>query len=193
MVIHEAYRDGTLQSDPSRAYRKARYTNPQRQYLVQSEIELIEKYIEDGGKYSNVANWFLFGCYCGLRFADIAKFKPAKSVVDGRVIVRTSKSKTDVTIRIHPRLQKVLDRLGKNPVSTQKYNYTLSLIAEEIGLKKSLTSHIARHTFATLFLTLGGSIEVLSKLLGHTKVSTTQIYGKIINSRIDDEVERVFG
>lgn len=82
---------------------------------------------------------------------------------------------------------------GKNPVSTQKYNFKLAKIAKELNIKKPLSSHIARHTFATLFLTLGGSIEVLSKLLGHTKIGTTQIYGKIINTRIDDEVSRVFG
>lgn len=66
-------------------------------------------------------------------------------------------------------------------------------IAVSCEITKPLSSHIARHTFAVLFLTLGGSMEVLSKLLGHSKITITQIYGKIIDKRIDDEIDRVFG
>jgi integrase/recombinase XerD len=192
MIIKAAYRDGTITHDPSRDYKKAKYKDPDRQYLTEAEIAKIAKYIDDEGKHSNEANWFLFSCYCGLRFGDVAKFD--KSRIDNdRITLRTSKTGATVSIKIHARLKTVIDRLGKNPVSTQKYNAKLKLIATSCEIEKPLSSHIARHTFAVLFLTLGGSMEVLSKLMGHAKQSVTQIYGKIVDKRIDDEVDRVFG
>lgn len=192
MILHEAYRDGTITHDPSRAYKKAKYTNPERLHLTELEVGKIERYIQSNGKHSNEANWFLFACYCGLRFGDLTIFDKTK-IVNGRVILRTGKTGTDVSIKIHTRLQIVINRLGPNPISSQKYNAKLKLIAAECKIEKKLSSHIARHTFAVLFLTLGGSMEVLSKLMGHTSISITQIYGKIVNKRIDDEVDRVFG
>lgn len=192
MILHSAYRDGTITHDPSRGYKKAKYSNPDRQYLNEVEIKLIEDYILKGGKHSNAANWFLFSCYCGLRFGDVSKFDKS-SIDNDRIVLRTSKTGATVSIKVHARLKTVIDRLGPNPVSTQKYNAKLKEIAVDVGITKTLSSHIARHTFAVLFLTLGGSMEVLSKLLGHSKITITQIYGKIIDKRIDDEIDRVFG
>lgn len=56
---------------------------------------------------------------------------------------------------------------------------------------KSITFHCSRHTFATMMLTLGADIYTVSKLLGHTKVETTQIYAKIINQKKDDAVSMI--
>jgi site-specific recombinase XerD len=68
----------------------------------------------------------------------------------------------------------------------------LKAIAAICKIDKPLTSHIARHSFAVNWLTNGGSMEVLSKVLGHADMKITQLYGKIINRKIDDEIDLVF-
>jgi len=77
-------------------------------------------------------------------------------------------------------------------LSNQKLNSYLKEIADICEISKPLTFHIARHTFATtITLTNGVPIETVSKLLGHTKLSTTQIYAKVIESKLDEDMERL--
>ncbi|MDT8416968.1 MAG: site-specific integrase [Lutibacter sp.] len=74
-------------------------------------------------------------------------------------------------------------------LSNQKVNSYLKEIAEACGIKKNLTFHVARHTFATtVTLTNGVPIETVSKLLGHTKLATTQIYAKVIERKVSDDM-----
>ena len=81
----------------------------------------------------------------------------------------------------------VLTRYGfKLPkISLQKYNDYLHVIEEKAGFKKPITSHLARHTFATSVLNSGVPIEVLARMLGHQNISVTQIYAKILTSSIE--------
>lgn len=73
----------------------------------------------------------------------------------------------------------------------QKYNQFLKGVGLALGCGFSLTTHVARHTFGTMMLTLGVDLYTVSKLLGHTKVETTQIYAKIINKKKDDAVSLI--
>jgi site-specific recombinase XerD len=75
------------------------------------------------------------------------------------------------------------------PVTTNQYsNVYLKKIGEMCGLKKKLTFHLSRHTFATLTLSKGVSIESVSKMLGHTNIQTTQIYARITNEKISNDM-----
>lgn len=79
-------------------------------------------------------------------------------------------------------------------MSNQKYNYYLKVAASFAKIDKSLTSHCARHTFAVFALNNKVPIEVVSKMLGHTNIKTTQIYAKILNSEVEkgfDALEKV--
>ena len=73
-------------------------------------------------------------------------------------------------------------------LSNQKMNAYLHEIADVCGIDKNLTFHLARHTFATLTLSKGVSIESVSKMLGHTNIQTTQIYARITNSKISHDM-----
>ena len=193
-MVNEVLKDEKPGSNPLENYKPPQYINPVRNYLVDTEIDKIERLASESksDKLVKVANWFLFSCYCGLRYEDVRTFDKS-SIIDGRLILRTGKSKTDVSIKIHPRLKNILERISYEVMSNQKINDYLKIIAERCEIEKNLTYHVARHTFAVYFLDHGGSIETLSKLLGHKKLTTTQIYGKITNVRIDKEVEAVWG
>jgi site-specific recombinase XerD len=76
--------------------------------------------------------------------------------------------------------------------SNQKTNQYLKEIAKEVKIKKQLSFHTARHTFATtITLANGVPIETVSKLLGHTKLSTTQIYARVIDSKISNDIDNL--
>ncbi len=76
--------------------------------------------------------------------------------------------------------------------SNQKTNAYLKEIAKTCGINKSITFHVARHTFATtVMLSNGVPIETVSKLLGHTKLSTTQIYARVVESKISEDISNL--
>ena len=70
----------------------------------------------------------------------------------------------------------------------KEYNVLLKTVAKQCGIEKHLSSHIARHTFATFALTKGVSIESVSKMLGHSNISTTQIYARITDNKVGNEM-----
>jgi site-specific recombinase XerD len=89
-------------------------------------------------------------------------------------------------------LEKYKNTLPDNralPVTTNDHmNFYLKEIGELCGIKKKITFHLSRHTFATLALTKGVSIESVSKMLGHTDIRTTQIYARVNNEKIGSDM-----
>lgn len=193
-MINAAINDKVIPGNPMRGYKKQAYVNPVRNYLTEEEIERMEKFVESGKSETlvKVASWFLFGCYTGLRYEDVKKFTK-KNIINERVGLRTGKYKTDVSIKLHPRLEYILYKISPDVYSNQKMNEYLKVVAEKCDIDKNITFHTSRHTFAVYFLNKGGSMETLSKLLGHSSLKTTSIYGKITNIRVDDEMTKVWG
>lgn len=110
--------------------------------------------------------------------ADIMLLEPAIRIID--------KYKTDPRVEVN---QMIIPML-----SNQKLNNNLKIIAKKAGITKSLTFHIARHTFATtVTLSKGVSLEVVSKMLGHKSVKHTQHYAKLVNTRVKDEMMALKG
>lgn len=192
-TVNAALTDNIIKTNPLKGYKQKAYQDPERHFLTDNEIDKIEKFVKNKNTESliNVANWFLFACYTGLRYDDVRDFS-TKSIIGDRIILRTQKTKSDVSIKMHPRLKSVLERFRPGVISNAKMNMYLKIVAERCNIEKNLTFHLARHTFAVYFLNKGGSMETLSKLLGHTNTRTTLIYGKITNIRIDNEMEKVW-
>lgn len=192
-VINAAINENVISQNPFKGYKAKPYVNPERDYLTDEEILRIENFAATHTNETlvKVANWFLFGCYSGLRYADIKNFDRSK-IVDDRIILRTEKAKTDVSIKLHPKLKNILDKISPKVFTNQKMNDYLKIVAERCHINKRLTFHVSRHTFAVYWLNHNGSMESLSKILGHTSTKTTAIYGKITNLRIDAEVDKVW-
>jgi len=193
-MVNAGLDDGVITGNPLKKFKGQSYINPERSFLTEEEIDRIEQFAVSSKRevLVKVANWFLFGCYTALRYSDVRNFDHSK-IVGERIILRTEKAKTDVSIKIHPKLKAILMRIEPDVFTNQKVNEYLKIIAENCGIEKNLTFHSSRHSFAVYFLNHGGSMETLSKLLGHSSLRTTSIYGKITNLRIDDEVDKVWG
>ena len=151
-----------------------------------------------GEKYQEVLKYFLVACYTGLRHSDIKTLRrehiKGKFVVKEMIKGREGRKKT-VRIPVRKRLLSLIDNskglLFENPVmedsQTNKY---LNAIMEVAEIDKHITFHCARHSFAIISLLLGVKIEVVSDILGHSELTTTQRYARVVDRLREQEMDK---
>lgn len=188
--INKAIEDGLLKTDPLRSV-KVRKPEGSRLFLSQSEVKTLEK-IYDGfltKDLKHVLRYFLFSCYTGIRYTDIKNLKYSNIHIEkdnNYVSLKQHKTDTAVVIPLGIKGQKFLPKRGLpnqlvfNVYCNQSTNRLLKDIMTLAKIDKSISFHCARHTLATIALELSGDIASVSKLLGHAKISTTQIYAKVL-------------
>jgi site-specific recombinase XerD len=153
------------------------------------------------------ADCFLFACNTGLAYSDMKSLKKSDlEIKDGYVAIVKNREKTNVrfTVPLNNFALTIIEKYKSNSeiqdsefllpvINLNGYNKLLKFIGIMTGIKKNLTSHVARHTFATTkWLDFGGSLETLQGILGHNKILTTQIYGKITTLKVREEADLVF-
>lgn len=205
-LVHLSCKLGWIGQDPFISF-AAKYIKNDREFLSLNELQEIESRDFDISRLELVKDLFVFSCYTGLSYIDVAQLNQDNlgQGIDGELWVSYRREKTSKSIRV-PLLPKALEILEKYKgnkrsaihgtlfpkISNQKLNTYLKEIADVCGIKKNLTFHIARHTFATtVTLSNGMPIETVSKLLGHSKISTTQIYAKVIERKVSDDMQRL--
>lgn len=172
-----------------------------REYLT---IDEIKQLIATECKRENVKNAFLFSCFSGLRFSDMCAITWGQITQDGaqmRIQLQMQKTKDPLYLPISEQAQKYMPNRGIASANDTIFsmfsevhsNAILADWAKAAGITKKVTFHVARHTFATMMLTLGADLYTTSKLLGHTKIETTQIYAKIVNKKKDEAVNLTNG
>lgn len=193
-----------ITKDPFARFKK-HFEKKDRGYLNAEELRIIEKKAFSIARIALVKDLFIFSCYTGLAYKDVMLLTPDHVVtgIDGNQWIATKRLKTSVAVNIPllPQALGILQKYEKHPraVSTgtllpnmtnQKINAYLKEIADLCGIKKNLTFHLARHTFATtVTLTNGVPIETVSKLLGHTSIKTTQIYARIVETKLSNDMD----
>ena len=200
-VVLSMVRCGAIERDPFTNYR-FQWKQASRDFLSEEELKsIMEKKLENPALEA-VRDIFIFSCFTGLAYIDTANLEATNIVTkNGERWIVISRHKTGVSCNI-PLLevpQKILQKYeGKGKkgrllpiLSNQKMNAHLKEIADICGIKKNLTCHVARHTFATLMLNLGVSIESVSKMLGHTNIKTTMIYARLSIERIGKEMNQI--
>jgi len=201
--LNAAVRSGLIAQNPNdqiSTSEKIKDTEAQRSYLTREELQAFvnAQPLSDGATYTKQA--FLFSCFCGLRVSDIERLKWGDiKESNGHKQIEIVMKKTQEPLYV-PLSQRALDYLPERGNSTDEDNVFLYLttdsrlnkhvaqLAASAGIKKHVTFHTARHTFATLLLTEGADLYTTSKLLGHTDISTTQIYAKIVDEKKQEAV-----
>lgn len=182
--------------NPYTRYSPSKGTAKPRTFLTDEELELLRK-SDVIPVLRKVLDMFLFQCFTGLSFSDMNKFNFKKDVqyVDGRYEIRDIRQKTSVEyyiVLLKPAVELLRKYDWELPkMSLEQYNLRIKIVMESVGLKKHVSSHVARHTFACFALKHGVSIENLSKMLGHSNIRTTQIYAKVLNSSVREEYEKL--
>lgn len=203
-IVIIAKNNGWIKADPFANY-KIRIKKVDRGYLSQEEVEAIMTKKFSTKRLEQVRDIFIFSCFCGLAYIDVKNLREnnIRTSFDGGLWIMGKREKTDVSFTI-PLLevpQKILDKykglFPDNKIlpvpSNQKMNSYLKEIGDLCGIEKDLSFHVARHTFATLTLSKGVSIESVSKMLGHTNIRTTQIYARITDSKISHDMTAFAG
>ena len=166
----------------------------ERRPLNEEELLLLRE-MNLSPKEAKVRDLFIFCAYTGLAFVDsqVFDFFTMTENVNGQAYIDGKRVKTGCTFYT-PILPPAMDVLKKYNyhlphISNQKANDYLHLLEMRCGLNKPLTTHVARHSFATLILSYDVPIENVARMMGHTDIKTTQVYAKILHSTIERHTE----
>lgn len=202
-ILNDAERNGLIFKNPIKqidAEDKIKAEQPYREHLTMEEIKrLIDT---PPIKKKHLKQVFLFACFCGLRISDLngLKWGDIYTGQDGRKYARITQKKTQKPL-VLPLCVEALKWLPDKPsyateqtkvfppLNAGNLDRTLKMWTERAGIKKHVSIHTARHTFATLLLTYGTDLYTVSKLLGHHKILTTQIYAQIVDAKKAEAVE----
>ncbi len=173
----------------------------QREYMTMDEVRAL---IATPMKHPNAKAAYLFSCFCGLRMSDIIGLRWKDVFQDGeqtRLQVIMQKTKAPIYLPLSKEALRWMPERGEKTAEEHVFdlpsptiiNKVIKPWAKDAGITKLFTFHTARHTFATMMLTLGADLYTTSKLLGHADVRMTQIYAKIVNKKKDEAVNLVNG
>ena len=193
-IITYALDNGKLKINPFNSIKISKRTK-EVEYLTSDEIQAI-KSKSFNGRLEKVRDLFLFQCFTGLAYADMANLTKEDFQFNGnQIFIKKCRVKTGIsylTVLIDEAVEIIKKYDFELPVlSNQKYNSYLKEIADLCGITKPMHTHIGRHTFATYMLNKGVSIEVVAKMLGHSNIKQTQHYSKLVDKTVFKAVQNI--
>lgn len=192
-ALNIAVKKKFIQVSPGRYVDNIKQEETEKVYLTFEELQKLK---ETDLAQSEVKRAFLFACYTGLRISDIENLTWDK-IEDGKLKFRQKKTKAFEYFPLSLTAKKLINyekfknkKEGKifNLPVQRWMNDVLKKWAKNAGINKHISFHCSRHTFATLALTSGADLYVVSKLLGHSNIETTQVYAQIIDKRKEEAV-----
>ena len=203
LMTYTAYKNGWIAVDPFAGfYVKAEYA--ERRYLSASELQAVMDVRLPNYRTGINRDAFVFCAFTGLSHADVSKLTYADIHTDDNgerwIIDRRQKTGTQFRVKLLPVAEMLYERYKDMHLSGDRVfplkgtyntlNMSLRHVARHAGLSFNPTIHMARHTFATtVTLTQGVPLETVSKMLGHKRITTTQIYAKITNDKIGQDMK----
>ena len=202
-VLKEAIKEGLIKNNPFDQVDRAdkiKVNESSREYLTEEELKRLADTPTASEETRRV---YLFMCCCGLRISDVKALRWEDIERDGqrwRVKIRQQKTQTPIYLPLSEQARQYLPTQGEADPSDHIFaslptepamNRTLKLWAKRAGIEKNVTLHTARHTCATLLLSKGVDLYTVSKILGHSEISTTQIYAKIIDKTKENAVDKL--
>jgi len=205
-IVRLAIANGHIRHDPFANF-KTTIKKVDRGFLTQDELD---KIINEDFKIDRliyVRDCFVFACFTGLAYSDLKKLAPVNLMKgpDGKLWITAKRKKTDnvCNIPLLPTALHILEKYADHPyctkknlllpvLSNQKLNAYLKEIAGICTINKELTTHMARHTFATtITLNNGIPIESVSKMLGHSSIKMTQIYARLLDNKVGRDMDKL--
>jgi integrase/recombinase XerD len=203
-VVRYAISEDYLDKDPFMLY-KAKRVRKEVVFLSPEQLNKLEETDFKIQRIQYIKDLFIFCCYTGLGFKEMSelKKKAVKKEFDGELWLNIHRNKTNKAYKVPllPKAKEIMEKYGNDGdfvfegISNTKFNAYLKEIADVVGIDFNLTHHIARKTFASTVLLFNNvPMEVVSSLLGHSKMQTTQeSYGRVVEKRISLEMNRLKG
>ena len=171
----------------------------ERQYLTEDEIKAVMTHEFADKKLAYIRDLFVFASFTALSFVDIKELTTDDIVeIDGEKWILSKRHKTKVNFQVKLldiplQIIKRYERFQEDKLVFPNLNYwnickPLKKMIKECGIDKEISFHCTRHGFATLALSKGVPIESVSRVLGHTNITTTQKYAKITTGKIDKDL-----
>lgn len=202
-IIREAKSFEYIEKDPFVGFKES-YNTKDPIYLTYGELNQISAKIIEIPRVDRVRDIFLFSCYTGLSYSDVYKLKKSDVQKDAEgekwLVINRTKTKEPSYILLLDLPLEIIGKYSNDPetssgnllpvLSNQKMNAYLKEIADICGIRKSLTFHMARHTFATtVALENGMSISSVQKVLGHKDPRSTKHYARVTRKKVGDEMK----
>jgi len=197
-IINKAIAEGIITAHPFAGYEPER---PERKpkYLTDKEVERLMTTPLTSPKHYLIRDLFLFSCWTGIPYGDMYALTANDLSVaeDGEVWIKGKRGKTGIEYQVplHDLPLQILERYRDTapdgrllPMYCNSHiNDVLKEIARTCGIDRRLSFHSGRHTFSTRALSLGVPIETVSRMMGHSRITTTQIYAKVTDNKIDED------
>ena len=192
-VVTRAHQRGKIMWNPFGGFHIAKKIRP-RQYLTEEELGKLMAHRFKSDSLSFARDIFVFSAFTGLSFIDIRELR-LSDIMDIKgaawIISKRHKTKVPYQVRLLDLPLKILRCYQSKeresvfgPMEYRTMAYRIQKVMEEVGIAKHITMHCARHSFAVLAINKGVPIETVSRILGHTNITTTQIYAKITIDKI---------
>ena len=195
-VVTRAHVRGLLKWNPFGQFHIAKNIRP-REYLTEEEIVMLMTHDFQKPELNFARDIFVFAAFTGLAFIDMKELKPSDVVtINGATWIVSQRHKThtpfqvkllniplEITRRYHQEGQTIFPHMEYRTMAKRIHR-----VMDECGFSKHITLHCARHSFAVLALNKGVPIESVSRILGHTNITTTQIYAKITMQKLDSDL-----
>lgn len=203
-IITRAINQGTLRRNPFMNY-VAEQPLKKYRHLTEEEFQKLLTTPITTQRYYRTRDWFVFSSFTGLSYADMCALSVDNLITeqDGSTWIKIPRQKTGTVCSIKLlsiplmiiekyRDERKTDKIF-NMISLSNICINLKEIARLCGIERNLTYHMARHTYATqTCISQGVPIETLSKLMGHRSIQTTQIYAKITNQKVNEDMKKLF-
>lgn len=202
-IVKVALSEDILHKEPFTNY-KAKHIKKEITYLTEEELATLEEYQFKAEKLQMVRDMFVFCCYTGLAYSEMVNLEKSHIIkgFDGNEWINMVRGKTQhlLTIPLLTRSKRIIEKYDYvdekrvlPKLSNQKFNAYLKEIADIVGIDKRLTHHLARRTFATTVLLFNDvPMEIVSDLLGHSKITITQQhYAKVVQKKVSEQMFRL--
>lgn len=202
-LIYIAVDREIIRTNPLEEVAYEKKNSPKLRHISRNELKrMMETPMEDP-KLELARRMFIFSSFCGLAYVDVYRLYPHHigRAADGRLYIREKRGKTNAEafVPLHPVAERIL--MLYNTTDDTKPVFPLPIrdimwheihaVGNALDFKEYLSHHAARHTFGTLLLSASISIESIAKMMGHTNISSTQIYAKITDQKISEDMDRL--
>ena len=196
-VVTRAYHQGMLTANPFYQFRIAKNIRP-REYLTEQELRIVLNYKFTDSRLAFTRDLFVFAAFTGLAYIDMKELTASQLVfINGEywIVSRRHKTRVPFQVKLLNIPLSIMQRHAQDHYRTLFNMPSYRTLANQVkqvmarcGINKNITLHCARHTFAVMALNQGMPIESVSQILGHSNITTTQIYAKITWQKLDGDL-----
>lgn len=203
-LIYIAVDQEVLRANPLEEVEYEKKESPKLLHITRSQLKQIMESPMPDEAQELARRAFIFSSFCGLAYVDLQRLYPRHigKAAEGRLYIRKKRVKTNVEafIPLHPVAQQLLELYNTTDDSTPVFPlpknrdvnwFQISSVGIALGFKENLSHHMSRHSFGTLLLSAGISIESIAKMMGHANINTTQGYAKVTDDKISEDMDRL--